>query len=156
MDLRRASLSKVVGNYAPGVSDYLSEATDDIRKLIRPTSQEGLYMIPVGTIPPNPTELLYSTRMQEMLDKLREEYDLILLDCPPADIVADSTIITPLADMTIFILRAGLLDRRLLPELNKMYDNHRFNNLMVVLNGTTSVATPYRRYAYRNKYVTED
>lgn len=156
MDLRRASLSKVVGNYAPGVSDYLSEATDDIKKLIRPTSQEGLYMIPVGTIPPNPTELLYSTRLQEMLDKLRGEYDLILLDCPPADIVADSTIITPLADMTIFILRAGLLDRRLLPELNKMYDNHRFNNLMVVLNGTTSVATPYRRYAYRNKYVTED
>ena len=52
MDLRRASLSKVVGNYAPGVSDYLSEATDDIRKLIRPTSQEGLYMIPVGTVPP--------------------------------------------------------------------------------------------------------
>ena len=41
MDLRRASLSKVVGNYAPGVSDYLSEATDDIKKLIRPTSQEG-------------------------------------------------------------------------------------------------------------------
>ncbi len=156
MDLRRASLSKVVGNYAPGVSDYLSEATDDIRKLIRPTSQEGLYMIPVGTVPPNPTELLYSTRMQVMLDKLREEYDLILLDCPPADIVADSTIITPLADMTIFILRAGLLDRRLLPELNKMYDNHRFNNLMVVLNGTTSVATPYRRYAYHNKYVTKD
>ena len=152
MDLRRASLSKVVGNYAPGVSDYLSEATDDVKKLIRPTEQEGLYVMPVGTIPPNPTELLYSTRLQALLDKLREEYDFILLDCPPADIVADSTIITPLADMTIFILRAGLLDRRLLPELNKMYDTHRFNNLMVVLNGTTSIATPYRRYAYHNKY----
>jgi len=152
MDLRRASLSKVTGNHAPGVADYLSEATDDVNKLIRPTEQEGLYVIPVGTIPPNPTELLYSTRLQALLDKLREEYDFILLDCPPADIVADSTIITPLADMTIFILRAGLLDRRLLPELNRMYDTHRFNNLMVVLNGTTSVATPYRRYAYNNKY----
>lgn len=156
MDLRRASLSKVVGNSSPGVSDYLSEATDDIRKLVRATSQEGLFLMPVGTIPPNPTELLYSSRLQELFDKLRDEYDFILLDCPPADIVADSTIITPLADMTIFILRAGLLDRRLLPELNKMYDTHRFNNLMVVLNGTNSITTPYRRYAYRNKYLTKD
>lgn len=156
MDLRRASLSKVVGNVTPGVSDYLSEVTDDMSRLIHPTAQEGLYMMPVGTIPPNPTELLYSSRLQGLLDKLREEYDFILLDCPPADIVADSTIITPLADMTIFILRAGLLDRRLLPELNRMYETHRFNNLMVVLNGTNSITTPYRRYAYHNKYLTKE
>lgn len=152
LDLRRASLSKVVGNQAPGVSDYLSEATDNIDQLVRTTDQEGLYMIPVGTIPPNPSELLYSSRLQHMLDKLRAEYDFIILDCPPSDIVADATIITPLADMTVFVVRAGLLDRRLLPELNRMYETHRFNNLMVLLNGTTSIAAPYRRYAYSNYY----
>lgn len=156
MDMRRASLSKVVGNFAPGISDYLSEATDDLKKMIRHTSQEGLDMIPVGTVPPNPSELLYSTRLQELLDRLRQEYDFIFLDCPPADIVADSTIITPLADMTIFVVRAGLLDRRLLPELNRFYESRRFNNLMIVLNGTTSMTTPYRRYAYDNKYLTRE
>jgi len=156
LDLRRASLSKVVGNHAPGVSDYLSEATNDIHKLIRTTTHEGLFIMPAGTMPPNPAELLYSPRLQEMLNKLRDEFDFILLDCPPVDIVADSTIITPLAEMTIFIVRAGLLDRRLLPELNKFYETHRFKNLMLILNGTTSVATPYRRYAYHNKYLTKE
>lgn len=113
-------------------------------------------MIPVGTIPPNPSELLYSPRLQQLIDKAREMFDFIILDCPPTDIVADATIITPLADMTIFVVRAGLLDRRLLPDLNRFYDTHRFNNLMVILNGTTSISTPYRRYAYHSYYSTRD
>lgn len=156
LDMRMASMSKFIGNFSPGISDYLSEATDEIHKLVRPTSQEGLFIIPVGSIPPNPAELLYSARLQELLDKLRDEYDFIFLDCPPIDIVADSTTITPLADMTIFIVRAGLLDRRMLPELNKMYETHRFNNLMVALNGTSLAATPYRRYSYYSKYLSKD
>lgn len=156
LDLRRASLSRVVGNYGTGVSDYLSEATDDVKSLVKPTDLEGLSVIPVGTIPPNPSELLYSPRLQQFIDKAREMFDFIILDCPPTDIVADATIITPLADMTIFVVRAGLLDRRLLPDLNRFYDTHRFNNLMVILNGTTSISTPYRRYAYHSYYSTRD
>lgn len=54
------------------------------------------------------------------------------------------------------MVRAGLLDRRLLPDLNRFYDTHRFNNLMVILNGTTSISTPYRRYAYHSYYSTRD
>lgn len=156
LDLRRASSSRLVGNNSPGISDYLYEVTDDIDSIVRPTEQQGLYVIPVGTIPPNPSELLYSPRLRYLIDKMRTEYDFILLDCPPVDVVADATIITPLADMTVFVVRAGLLDRRLLPELNKMYDSRRFNNLLLILNGTTSIATPYRRYAYTNYYSKKD
>lgn len=152
LDLRRASISRVVGNYGTGVSDYLSEATDDVKSMVKSTDLEGLSIIPVGTIPPNPSELLYSPRLQQLIGKAREMFDFIILDCPPTDIVADATIITPFADMTIFVVRAGLLDRRLLPDLNRFYDAHRFNNLMVILNGTTSIATPYRRYAYHSYY----
>lgn len=152
LDLRRASLSRVVNNRARGIADYLSEAVDDVKPYIQPTECEGLSILPVGTIPPNPSELLYSERLQQLLDKLRAEYDYILLDCPPIEIVADTSIITPLADVTLFVMRAGLMDRRLLPDLNYMYDTRRFNNLLVLLNGTTAAGSPYRRYVYSNYY----
>lgn len=152
LDLRRASLSRVLDQRFRGISDYLSEAVDDYASLIQESACKGLYILPVGTIPPNPAELLYSPRLQQLLDKLRQEYDYIFLDCPPAEIVADTTIITPLADATVFVLRAGLMDRRLLPDLNYIYDTHRFNNLLVLLNGTTSAGAPYRRYVYSNYY----
>ncbi|MDE5750573.1 MAG: polysaccharide biosynthesis tyrosine autokinase, partial [Duncaniella sp.] len=152
LDLRRASVSRVVGSPARGISDYLSEAAGDIASLIRPTDCTGLSILPVGTIPPNPSELLYSSRLQELVSALRLEYDYIFLDCPPSEIVADTTIVAPLTDATIFVLRAGLMDRRLLPDLNLYYDTHRYNNLMAVLNGTTTEGAPYRHYAYSNYY----
>lgn len=152
LDLRRASVSRVVPNRARGIADYLSEVTDDLTPLIQTTPCEGLYILPVGTIPPNPSELLYSDRLKMAIDKLKDEYDYIFLDCPPAEVVADAAIITPLSDMTIFVVRAGLLDRRLVPELDRIYTSRRYNNFMVLLNGTISSSTPYRRYAYSNYY----
>ncbi|MCM1521226.1 MAG: polysaccharide biosynthesis tyrosine autokinase [Muribaculaceae bacterium] len=152
MDLRRASLSRMVGSHLRGISDYLSEGVSDVKALVKPTECEGLSILPAGTIPPNPSELLYSSRLAKAIAELREDYDCIFLDCPPADIVADTTIITPLADITIFVLRAGLMDRRLLPDINYMYDTHRFNNMLVLLNGTTSAGVSYRRYAYSGYY----
>lgn len=156
LDLRRASLSNIVDKNVRGVSDYIVGVVDDYKSLILPTKCDGLYVLPVGTIPPNPSELLYSDRLQSLIDSLREEYDYILLDCPPVEIVADTSIITPLADATIFVLRAGLTDKQLLPNLNDMYDTHRFNNLMVLLNGTKASDSSYRKYAYSNYYTTKD
>ncbi len=107
----------------------------------------GSLLLPVGTIPPNPSELLYSDRLKQLIEKYRQEYDYIFLDCPPAELVADASIIAPLADITIFILRAGLLDRRMIPEIDRIYDSHRYHNFMVILNGTLTSGAPYNRYA---------
>ena len=88
-------------------------------------------------------------RFKDLIDQLRDQYDYIFIDCPPIDIVADTQIIEKLADRTLFVVRAGLLERDMLPELQKMYDEKRFKNMALILNGTEGVG---RRYGYRYGY----
>ena len=106
-------------------------------------------MLPSGTIPPNPTELLAEPSFKELIEQLRSRYDYIFIDCPPIDIVADTQIIEKLADRTIFVVRAGLLEREMLPELQRNYDEKRFKNMALVLNGTEGGG---KRYGYRYGY----
>ena len=71
-----------------------------------------------------------------MIDELRQEYDYIFIDCPPVEIVADATIINREADVTLFVVRAGLMERAMLPELEKDYDAKKYRNMAILLNGT--------------------
>lgn len=151
LDLRKASLSAMASKPKEGVSDYLSGLVDDYRKVIvKDVTTEGLDILPVGTIPPNPTELLFEPRLGEMLNELRKEYDYIFLDCPPVEIVADATIVGKHADMTLFILRADMIDKALLPEVQKYYDEQTLPKISVILNGTRSAFSyyGYHRYGY--------
>ena len=108
-----------------------------------------LDILPMGKTPPNPTELLYSPKLKPMLDELRQHYDYIFVDCPPVEIVADATIISHEADVTLFVIRAGLLERSMLPELQKSYEEKKYNNMAMLLNGTDADHHyGYRRYGY--------
>ena len=71
-------------------------------------------------------------------EALRDKYDFIFIDCPPVDIVADTQIIAPVADRTIFVVRSGLFDKNEIPELYKMRDSGRYKNISLVLNATTN------------------
>ena len=150
-DLRHASLSTYVGSPHKGISNYLSGQTDDLESLICPVpDNESLYVLPVGVIPPNPTELVADERFREMLSKLKGEYDYVFLDCPPVDIVADTQIIGQNADRTLFVIRAGLCERSMLSELNTLYKENKYNNLALILNGTEVSKSGYfgNRYGY--------
>ena len=72
-------------------------------------------------MPPNPTELLEDDRLALLVEKLRKDYDYVFIDCPPLDIVADTQIIERVTDRTIFIVRAGMLERSMLKELENIY-----------------------------------
>ena len=88
-----------------------------------------------------------------MLDELRQQYDYVFLDCPPVEIVADATIVSHESDITLFVIRAGMLERAMLPELEKNYEEKKYNNMAMVLNGTdTSHSYGYHRYAYGYGY----
>ena len=153
-DLRHGSASTYVGSPKKGLSDYLGKRENNCEDLIvEKENYPGLFILPVGTIPPNPTELLAEPRLAELMEKMRGRFDYILIDCPPVDIVADTQIIEKLADRTVFIVRAGLLERDMLPQLQSDYEAKRFKNMALVLNGTIGGSSCYGyRYGYKYGY----
>lgn len=149
-DLRHRTVSSYVDSPNKGLSDYLNNQIEDWKEII--VSYKGytnLHILPIGTVPPNPTELLEDNKLSMLIEALRPEYDYIFIDCPPVDIVADAQIIEKWADRTIFVVRSGLLDRSMLSELENMYTGKRFKNLSMILNGTESTGG---RYGYRYGY----
>ena len=84
---------------------------------IIPSSTENLYVIPAGTIPPNPAELLASKKTGEILTELQGKYDIILIDSPPVDIVVDSLLINPYVSGIVFIVKENSTTH---PEIKKV------------------------------------
>lgn len=150
LDLRKASLSRYVGKPHHGISNYLSGQEAAYKPLIIPMG--CIDVLPCGTIPPNPTELLFSSRFESLLSELREQYDYIFIDCPPIEMVADASIINRHVDITLFIIRAQRFDRMMLPNVEEWYDEKKYKNLSVVLNGTTDGLGKYGYYKYGYRY----
>lgn len=155
-DMRHGSSSEYVSSPQTGISNYLSKGIDDINSaIVEFEGYECLHILPVGTIPPNPTELLHEPRFGELINELRGRYGYILIDCPPVDIVADTQIIEEYADRTLFVVRTGLLARNMLDELENIHEEKRLKNLAIILNGTYSHGGYYKygyRYSYRYSY----
>lgn len=95
----------------PGISNYLSgvvdqifkDKKDDIKNYIQETEVKNLYLITAGSVPPNPSELLVSNKMNNIIDDLTEIFDIIIFDAPPCLIVADALILARLVDFTIIV-----------------------------------------------------
>lgn len=152
LDMRKASLSKYIGEPSVGVSDYLANRVDNIQSIIHKVDDApNMSIVPVGTVPPNPTELLFSDRLKALITDLKLHYDYIFIDCPPVEVVADASIISKFADNTLFVIRAGLLDLSMIPVIEKMYEEGKYPNMSLILNGTLN---PKGRYAnrYGNPY----
>ena len=153
LDMRRCTVSSLVkDHHMHGLANYLGHYNDDINDITcHDAIHEGVDIIPVGTIPPNPTELLHDERLGELISKVRDMYDYVFIDCPPIDIIADTDIVSQFVDTTIFVIRAGLMERSWLAEINKIYEEQRFNNLCIMLNGTLA-GNAYSRHRYGGYY----
>ena len=153
LDLRKRSLSEFAGQPKRGLADYLGGQTDDWESLVvHDVGGNALDVLPVGTTPPNPAELLSEPRLGELLAEMRTAYDYILLDCTPIEVVTDADLVAPLADITIFIIRAGLLERAMLPQIESFYNAKKYNNIALLLNGTESDSRYGYKYGYKYGY----
>ena len=149
-DLRHGSSSKYVGSPEEGLCDYLSGQVDNVQRVIvQDYHNPTLYVLPIGTMPPNPTELLQNERMTSAVSELRQQFDYVFIDCPPIEVVADTQILAPMADRTIFIVRTGLLERSMIREIDKLYDSAKYPNMSLILNGSKGHGD---RHGYRYRY----
>lgn len=155
MDIRRASLTHDMGmnSSEAGLSDYLSGIETDIDKVIHHTTySEALDIIPCGSHAPNPTELLMSKNLDKLVATLKERYDYVLLDAVPVNIVADAMVGNRVADVTLFIIRSGQIDKRILPDIGKLYDEDKLNKMCLVLNGISDSHVYGSGYGYGYRY----
>lgn len=150
LDIRKASLSRQFGGKRQkGVTHYLIGQVEQVEDLIHSVSDcPGLDIIYSGAIPPNPAELLLSHKLDELIDAVKDRYDLILLDCVPTGLVADAAIVGRLAEMTLFVARAGVLDRRQLPDIEQIYQSGKLKNMALVLNSVKEEQLGYGHYGY--------
>ena len=96
----------------PGLSHLLS-GRNGLEDVLMETDMDNFHMILAGRVPPNPAELLSSARMQKLIEICREEYDYVIVDCPPINLVVDAAIVAPLCDGIVMVVSSGNVPYRL-------------------------------------------
>ena len=137
LDLRKGRFSEYAGvsNNGVGVSAYLSKKIDNVDEIIvKSKENKNLDFVPLGAIPPNPTALLMSSRLNTLLQELASRYDYVLLDTVPFGVIADAALINRHVDLTVYIIRDGKVDKRMLDDLQKMSDENKIKNLTILVN----------------------
>jgi len=151
-DMRRPRMTHVMEVPSElGLSNVLTATATTEQAIIRGFQLPTLDILPAGPQPPNPSELLGSKAFLELLDKLRLEYDLVLLDSPPALLVADPVSMASLTDAVVWVSRAGVVTRPYLSRANGLIDRNRMPVIGFVINGVTDSDSGYG-YGYGSYY----
>lgn len=135
LDLRRATLSKCVNSPRTGIAAYLNGTAKIEEVILKNSLTENLDILPVGTLPLNPAELLASDKFQQLMLELKELYDFIFIDSAPVNAASDTASISRCADRTLFVVRAGMLEKRQISSIKDFRTTGALPNLSLILNG---------------------
>jgi len=154
-DMRRANVHKVFGTANDhGISNLLV-GNSNMREAILHTRISNLDVIPCGSIPPNPSELLGSTRMTTLLNSLRKHYAHILIDSPPSIAVTDAVVLSKSVDGVILVIRAGYTAKEIIKSSIAQFGAVGTHILGAVLNGVDMSRDSYH-YQYYYYYYGKD
>lgn len=160
-DLRKGRQFSVFNVVArPGVSNYISGVVNqdeiydesNINNFIKETDVEGLYVIPAGDVPPNPSELLVSEKMNQMIQELKERFDIVIFDAPPAILVADAAIMSRMVDTTIIVVAYQETKKDNLNKVKRDIQNVGGNIAGVVINKIPLSVKKYQDSYYGEYY----
>ncbi|MBV9183528.1 MAG: CpsD/CapB family tyrosine-protein kinase, partial [Acidobacteria bacterium] len=134
-DMRRPCVHRLFGicDYSTGLVTYLT-GQQDWRTLVRPSGTTGLDCLVCGPVPPNPSELLSSERMHELVHEATEEYHFVLVDSPPLLNVADGRILTTMVEGAILVVKGGATPRELVLRTQSYFRDVGAHLIGVVLN----------------------
>lgn len=148
LDLRKPRLADEFNlSNQTGVVNYLIKQKT-LSEIINPTEIPNLDVILSGPIPPNPSELIISEAMKELIEELKQKYDYIILDTPPVGLVSDALELVQYADVTLYIVRQNYTKKDMITLLNTRVKRGELNNTSIVLNGYENKAKYGTAYGY--------
>ena len=155
-DLRRPSVHKAYQLHSPvGLSAFLTKETDKLENIVHASEVPNLDIVCCGGLPNNPSELIGSTRMMEFLNRVKDRYDRIVLDCPPVSAVSDPLIISAMSDGVIYVTKFNKIRREHGRKSVARIQNAGIHILGVVINDIDFEGKDsyyYSYYYYQNRY----
>ena len=155
LDIRKPGLNKVfnISRKEQGITQYLSNPEKNLMDFVQVSDvSKSLYILPGGTVPPNPTELLARDGLDKAVETLKKNFDYVILDTAPVGMVTDTLLIGRVADLSVYVCRADYTRKAEYTLINELAENNKLPNLCTVINGLDLQKKKYGYYYGYGKY----
>ena len=155
LDIRKPGLNKVFNlpKKEYGITQFLTNSTVNLMDLVHHSDiNKNLYILPGGTVPPNPTELLARDGLEKAVEILRKNFDYVILDTAPVGMVTDTLLIGRVADLSVYVCRADYTRKTEFTLINELAENNKLPNLCIAINGLDLQKKKYGYYYGYGKY----
>ncbi|WP_279071769.1 GumC family protein [Bacteroides acidifaciens] len=155
LDIRKPGLNKVfnISKKEHGITQFLTNPAINLMDLVQPSDiNKNLYILPGGTVPPNPTELLARDGLEKAVETLKKNFDYVILDTAPVGLVTDTLLIGRVADLSVYVCRADYTRKAEFTLINELAENNKLPNLCIAINGLDLQKKKYGYYYGYGKY----
>lgn len=155
LDIRKPGLNKVfnIPKKEHGITQYLTNTTANLMDFVQPSDiNKNLFILPGGTVPPNPTELLARGGLEKAIETLKANFDYVILDTAPVGMVTDTLLIGRVADLSVYVCRADYTHKAEFTLVNELAENNKLPNLCIAINGLDLNSRKYGYYYGYGKY----
>ena len=155
LDIRKPGLNKVfnIPRKGVGITQYLANPEKNLMDLVQLSDvSKNLYILPGGSVPPNPTELLARDGLDKAIEMLKKNFDYVILDTAPVGMVIDTLLIGRVADLSVYVCRADYTHKNEYTLINELAENNKLPNLCTVINGLDLKRRKYGYYYGYGKY----
>ena len=154
LDIRKPGLNKVfnIPRKEQGITQYLSNPEKNLMDFVQPSDVKNLYILPGGTVPPNPTELLARDGLDKAIETLKKNFDYVILDTAPAGMVTDTLLVGRVADLSVYVCRADYSRKAEFTLINELAADNKLPNICTVINGLDLQKKKYGYYYGYGKY----